>query len=75
MIRKVLFNESKYNDDITTNKAFLGYVNTLLDCFCLKIYSDQMRLNKLTKDEKKTMTIEEIEVYDKKREKGYKYIN
>ena len=28
-----------------------------------------MRLNKLTKDEKKTMTIEEIEVYDKKREK------
>lgn len=69
MIRKVLFNESKYNDDITTNKAFLGYVNTLLDCFCLKIYSDQMRLNKLTKDEKKTMTIEEIEVYNKKREK------
>jgi hypothetical protein len=63
-MRKVLFNESKYNNDISTNKAFLGYINSLLSEYCLKINSSLFRLKKLSSDEKKNMTEKEIKEYE-----------
>ena len=69
MIKKVLFNESKDINKITTNKAFLGYVNTLLNEYCLKITSSNMRLNNLSNDMKIKMTEKEIEEYNEKKKK------
>ena len=57
----------KYNNEISTNKAFLGYVNTLLREYCLKITSSRIRLKNLKDVEKNKMTIDEIENYNVKK--------
>jgi hypothetical protein len=69
MIKKVLFNESKHIHEITTNKAFLGYINSLLSEYCLKINSSLFRLKKLKQNEMENMTKEQIKHYEEKQKK------
>jgi hypothetical protein len=59
------------NENINSNKAFLGYVNTILKNVCLKINSLQIRLHKLKTHEKKNMTEEQINKYNEKQKKKF----
>ena len=57
------------NENINSNKAFLGYVNIILKKVCLKINSSRIRLKKLKQHEKKNMTEEQINEYNEKQNK------
>jgi len=68
--RKILFNEDKYKlGDITNTKQFLGYINTLLFNYCIKLTAKHHRLNKLKKSEKEGLTEEQIIEHNAKTEK------
>ena len=65
--RKILFNESKHKmEEITNNKQFLGYVNSLLFNYCLKISSFDYRIKKLKKKDKIGLTEKEIKAHNDK---------
>ena len=61
------------NENINSNKSFLGYVNTILKNVCLKINSSQIRLKKLKQHEKKNMTEEQIIEYNEKQKRFIVY--
>ena len=53
-------------EEITNNKKFLGYVNSLLFNYCLKISSFDYRIKKLKKKDKIGLTEEQIKEHNDK---------
>ena len=68
--KSIIFNDDEcLFERITNNKKFLGYVNTVLFNYSIKISSFSHRLRKINKNEKNELTEENIKEHNEKCEK------